>query len=382
MVTWSGSSARCVVRLAAEAPIRVLWLAKGLGPGGMERLLVHHARVGDRSRFHYSVGYLVERPHSVAEELRALDVTVVKLPGSGGPATARALRRLVRDQGIDVVHVHSPLLAAVVRPAMRTMAHRPAVVATEHNSWDCYSLPTRFANVATYPLDDARFAVSVDAAESVPRLLRGATEVLVHGIDLDEARASRGREAAVRAELGIAESQPIVLMVANHRGEKAWEVMLRAAVSVRERHPDVVFLGAGHGPLQLEHERLHATLGLGSTFRILGFRDDVAALLDAADVFALSSRQEGLPVALMEAMSRGLPVVATAVGGLPDVVGESAGILVQPEDPAALAGALCRVLDDTELRNGLAVGSAEAAECFDVRRAVARLEAVYSQLAR
>ncbi|MCA1846726.1 MAG: glycosyltransferase, partial [Actinobacteria bacterium] len=126
---------------------RVLWLAKGLGPGGMERLLVTHASAGDRNRFEYFAAYLVERPHSVVGDLERLGVRCTRFGDGRGldPRWVLELRRFVRRHGIDLVHVHSPMVAALARPALHSMRHRPAVVYTEHNSWDCYTLPTRVA---------------------------------------------------------------------------------------------------------------------------------------------------------------------------------------------------------------------------------------------
>lgn len=367
-------------------PIRVLWVAKGLGPGGMERLLVHQARAGDRDRFDYHAAYVVDRPSSVVPELADLGVPVHRLDDRLGPVGwARSLRELVGKLRIDVVHLHSPAIAAVARPALRTLPHRPAIISTEHNSWDCYSWPTRLINVATYPFDDARLAVSQDAIDSVPRPLRGRSEVLVHGIDLTGAAGLLPEAPAVRAEvrqeLGIAADAPVVLVVANHRREKGWDILIEAAQHVRQRAPDAVILGVGHGGLENVHRSLVAQLGLAATVRLLGFRSDVDRLMVASDVFALGSRQEGLPVAVMESMTLGLPVVAPRVGGLPLAVNDGkSGLLVEPEDPTTLADALCSVLTDPMLRASLSDGARRSANGFDVRRAVDTIEDHYRRL--
>jgi len=352
----------------------------------MERLLVHQARAGDRDRFDYHAAYVVDRPNSVVPELADLGVPVHRLDDRLGPVDwALSLRRLVRELRIDVVHLHSPAIAAVARPALRTLRRRPVIISTEHNSWDCYSWPTRLINVATYPLDDARLAVSQDAIDSVPRPLRGRSEVLVHGIDLTGAAALLPEAPAVRAEvrkeLGIAADAPVVLVVANHRREKGWDILTEAAQQVRRSVPGAVIVGVGHGGLENVHRTRIAQLDLGATVRLLGFRSDVDRLMVASDVFALGSRQEGLPVAVMEAMSVGLPVVAPRVGGLPLAVanGES-GLLVEPEDPTALADALCSVLTDPMLRTRLSEGARSSATWFDVRRAVGTIEARYHRL--
>ena len=364
---------------------RVLWLAKGLGPGGMERLLVTHASVGDRGKFEYSAAYLVERPHSVMGELEALGVPCTRL-GHGRDVDLlwiRELRALVRNRRIDVVHVHSPMVAALARPALRSMRHRPAVVYTEHNSWDCYASPTRVANAATYLLDDAHLAVSSAAARSVASPLRRKVEVLTHGIDVRSVAWHRSERDVKRAELGIGPDIVVVITVANLRHEKGYDVLLAAAVQAMATRPDLLFLSVGQGRLASEMEERRGALGLGDRFRFLGFRDDVHSLLAAADVFCLASRNEGLPVALMEAYAVGVPVVATRVGGLPEVVEDGgSGLLVDPEDPDALAQAIVTLAGDEPRRRQLGQRAVELAAQFDSRVAVRRIEALYDEVIR
>jgi glycosyltransferase involved in cell wall biosynthesis len=365
----------------SSGPIRVLWLAKGLGPGGMERLLVNHARAGDRNRFDYRAAYLVERPESVVAELEALGVPCRQLGAEGsGWKWLPALWAMVRREAVDVVHAHSPMPAALARPLVRAMPG-VRVVYTEHNTWDCYGRVTRAANAATYVLDNSTFAVSADARDSVPRWLRGRVEVLTHGIDLAAVRTHLGDRSEARRALGFGDGEVVVATVAHLRREKGYEVLLAAAEEVLRRHPEARFLSIGHGPLADELAGRHQSLGLGDRFRFLGFRPDVLSLLAASDVFCLSSHQEGLPVAFMEASALGRPAVVTAVGGLVDhVIDGRSGLLVPPGDPAALADALSRVVGDAGLREQLAHGALAGSDGFDAIRAVERQEAVYSEL--
>lgn len=364
---------------------RVLWLVKGLGPGGMERLLVTHASVADRDTFEYFAAYLVERPHSLVGDLEGLGVRCTRFGDGGGvdPRWVLELRRFVRRHGIDVVHIHSPMAAALARPALRSMRHRPAVVYTEHNSWDCYALPTRLANAVTYGLDDADLAVSAAAARSVAAPLRRNVEVLTHGIDVRAVAAHCSEREARRAALGVGPDTIVVITVANLRPEKGYDVLLDAAALAAAKRPDVLFVSVGQGPLASEMEERRKRLGLGERFRFLGYRDDVHGLLAAADVFCLASRNEGLPVALMEAYAVGLPVVATRVGGLPEVIGDDgSGVLVDPEDPDALADAILTLATDDFQRRKLGARAAELAGRFDSRAAVRRIEAVYDEVGR
>ena len=140
------------------------------------------------------------------------------------------------------------------------------------------------------------------------------------------------------------------------------------------------FAAAGHGPLAVEVRAEHARLGLGDRFALLGHRDDAIRLLAGADLFVLASGHEGLPVAVMEALALGVPVVATRVGGLPEVVTDGVdGLLVPPGDPAALAAAIRRASRPDE-RARLAAGAAAAGDRFAAAPAVRRIEAVYDRV--
>jgi glycosyltransferase involved in cell wall biosynthesis len=356
-----------------------MWVAKGLGPGGMERLLLTHARLGDRERFRYSIAYLVERPSSLRPEFEAAGVPCHDV-GRGRPQDPRWVARvvdLVRRDRVDVVHVHSPLVAAAVRPSLRLVPRRPRLVYTEHNSWADYAAATRLANRLTYPLDDAQVAVSSAARDSVPPSARRRVEPLVHGIELDRVRSLRGGRSAARCELGVGADDVVVGVVANLREQKNYPLMMDAARLVLRRVPEARFVALGHGPLAAELERRRDRLGLGDRFRFLGHVPDAPRVMAGFDVFALSSDVEGLPVAVMEALALGLPVVGTAVGGLPQVVDDRVGRLVPPGRADLLADALVGLASDAGLRHELGAAASERADRFDARRAVARLEELY-----
>jgi glycosyltransferase involved in cell wall biosynthesis len=361
----------------------VLILIKGLGRGGAEQLLASSAPYLDRARFRYRFAYLLPWKDSLVAELEAGGLPVDCLDGARGLGWVGRLRALVGREGIDLVHVHSPVAAAAARTAL---GRRPRIVYTEHNVWSRYHPATYAANLATFPRNDHVFAVSEEVRASVRypgplgRLPMPPLETLHHGLD-QAAVAGWGGGDGVRAELGIPEHAPVVGNLANFKAAKDHPTLLRAAARVRERLPEVRFLLIGQGPLEPEARRLAAELGLDATVVFTGFRTDAHRLLAALDVFTLSSTYEGLPIALIEAMALGRPAVVTRVGGVPEVLADGdQGLLVPPRDPAALADGLLRLLGDPGLRDRMgAAGRARAAD-FDIRKAVRRMEQVYADL--
>jgi glycosyltransferase involved in cell wall biosynthesis len=368
-------------------PIRVCWVVKGLGPGGAERLLVAAAAAHDRSAFSFEVVYLLPWKNHLVGELTELGVhcTCLEVRDERDVRWAARLRRMLRTEPVDVVHMHSPYAAAITRLVVRSLPRsaRPALVSTEHNPWSTFRPVTRCANACTAPLDDAVFAVSQQARDSMSPRQRGNAEVLVHGVDVQGIAKLRDARAAVRAELDVDDDTPLVGTVANYHPKKDWPNLLNAVRILVDRGVDLRVCAVGQGPLEADVKALHAQLGLERVVTLTGYRPDAVRLMAGCDVFALASTWEGLPVALMEASALELPIVATRVGGIPDAFHDgSDALLVPPASPVALADALQRVIEDDGLRARLAAGSAARAVDFDIARAVARVEAVYRQVAR
>jgi glycosyltransferase involved in cell wall biosynthesis len=364
-------------RADAGDPIGVLMLAKGLGRGGTERLLHGTVRHLDRARFRVEVAYLLPWKDAFVTDIEADGVPVhcLEAPRPASLGWTRRLRRLVDDRGFDLVHTHMPLTAAAARLALPGAT--PVFVHTEHNLWDRYRPPTRWANRLTYGRNAAVIAVSESVARSI-RSRRAPVEVVTHGADLAGVRRGAAARATARDELGLSADDVVVGTVANFTVKKDQATLLRAMAALGRDRPTVRLVLVGSGPLEAELRHRAADLGLAGRAAFVGSRHDVLELLPAFDVFALSSRFEGLPIALLEAMAAGLPCVATNVGGIPEVVTDGRdGLLVEPGDPDALATALGKVLADDGLRAELGWRAAARSEDFQLSAAVRHIERIY-----
>jgi glycosyltransferase involved in cell wall biosynthesis len=169
--------------------------------------------------------------------------------------------------------------------------------------------------------------------------------------------------------------------VANLRAQKGYEVLLAAARQVLDTGAPVRFVAVGYGEDSAAVHAAHRAQGLGDRFQLLGARSDVLRLLAGSDIFVLASHFEGLPVAIMEATSMGLPIVSTAVGEIPSVLTDGVdALLVTPGRPDDLAAAIIRLAGDPSLRERLGAAALERSSLFDIARAAAQIEAIYGEL--
>ena len=365
---------------------RVLWCIKCLGFGGAERLLVSSAQARDRQRFDYEAAYVYPSKNALVAELEAEGVAVScigRRDVNADISWALRLRRLLLERRYDIVHFHLPYTAGIGRLVVRSLPSsvRPAIVTTEHNVWNTNALVVRWMNSLSLPLDRARLAVDEAVRASMPARHRDRTEVVVHGVALSRMGEHVARRDKTRAELGVAPGEVLVGIVANLRPGKGYETLLAAARQLVDEGLPVRFAAVGVGPLEAEIAAVHRRLGLGDRFLLLGGRHDALRVLAAYDVFVLPSHFEGFPVAVMEALALGVPVVASAVGGIPQLVTEGVeGLLVQPGDQAGLAGAVAALVGDPGRRATMAEAARRRASTLDIGTSVRRIEAVYDEV--
>ncbi|MGB7052268.1 MAG: glycosyltransferase, partial [Acidimicrobiales bacterium] len=357
--------------------------------GGAERLLVDTVATGDAASFDYEVACVMADLNSLAPRLADLGIPVHQL-GATANLDVRwvpRFRRLLIEGGFDIVHFHLPYTAAIGRPAALSLPSRsrPVTLYTEHCLWNKVSPPTKALNRLTIGTDASVLAVSEASRGSLPDRLRRRARVVVHGIDQSlspEVVADRPTiRHRIRQQLDVPDGDLLALTVAGLRAEKGYDLLLEAAHVVVGRNLPIRFVAAGDGALAGELRARHEAMGLGESFRFLGHRTDILELMAAADVVVLPSHQDGLPVVVMEATSIGTPIVATAQGGLPEVIEDGVnGLLVPPGDAGALVDALARLAADPHLLAELGREALERRMAFDVARSTAEIEDLYRSL--
>jgi glycosyltransferase involved in cell wall biosynthesis len=345
-------------------------------------LLAEGLKCADRDRFEFGYGYFLPWKSALADPIRREGVPVTcfgQRTRFGILRSARVVADAVRDWSADVVHCHLPLAGVVGSRVARRIS--VPIVYTEHNVLERYHWLTRALTVAAYADFDAAVAVSDEVATSIARRVRARTrvEVIENGIDTDTFSAHGRSKAEARRQIGMPEEASVIGTVAGFRRQKALGDWLDAAAMIRARDPRARFVVVGDGPLRGELEEHRGALGLDECVSFEGSQTDVRPFLRAMDVYMMSSVHEGLPLALLEAMSMGVPVVSTTAGGVPSVLREGVdGFLVAPGASQDLADRVVRLLGAPEERERLGMAGRERVrERFGMQRMQKRLEDLY-----
>lgn len=291
---------------------------------------------------------------------------------------ANRLGRLSRESGVTVLHAHDSYSNLVAAIAGRL--YQIPVITSKR--WTDYRWRQhRWTDLAAYGLSHHIVVNSEAVRRSLPRIMRDRSTVVSNSVDTDVFCAIESRES-VRERLGIADETLLVGMVAMMRPEKRHEMMLRGFRRVLDNRSNAKLLLVGDGPQRAHIQTLVQTLHLEGAVLFAGAVDDAWRYLGACDIAVLTSAHEGSPNAVVEAMAMGLPVVATAVGGIPDLVAEGrTGFLVRAEDDERLAARLIELLDSKSIRNTFGqAAQAVAIERFSISASVSAHLSLYTDL--
>ena len=352
----------------------------GRSAGGIAAHVAQLTRSLDGGKLTVDVAGPPDLPLEMPKPVLPLVIPDGPLLGHGG--AIRTLRRLVTDGSYDVVHAHG--LRAGIDTALAARKTGAQTLLTVHNlvhpdiAGRAKAIVYRPAESLAVRLNDRCFAVSAQIAQHLSGASNGTpakVEVLHLGIG-PAPEVSRSR-AEVRAELGINEETALLVTASRLAPQKALDVLLRALAMLSG---DAALAVLGEGPLEYELRATAAEMGVSERVRWLGFRPDLPDYLAAADVFVLSSIWEGVPLAAQEAIQLEVPVVATDVGGMPELIEDRvSGRLVPARDPGALASALDETLRSHELRaRYVERAAADLERNFSTERMLDRLRIAYA----
>jgi glycosyltransferase involved in cell wall biosynthesis len=364
-----------------------MFLYPTLEVGGAERQVEALVTALDRARFRPIVA-VQHASGRIGADLGAAGVPAHVLSDERRFHAAffsRALK-LMRHEGVRLVMTHGFSTGVVARLA-GLLGGVPVRVLVEHTLEERDMNPVKhMLNRVLAPLATAWVAVTtaqLSYLTAVKRIPESRLHVIENGIDVTRYgnRKAEAR-ARVRGELGIAETAPLAGCVAVLRPEKDLTTLVRAAEHVVKAMHEARFVIVGEGPERLALRREIVSRGLEGVVTLSGFRDDIADVLSAFDVSVLSSSVEALPVAFLESMATGLPLVGTHVGALVELIQpERNGLLVPPHEPQMLGEALLRVLGDLETARRWGVESRrQVAERFGLDRTVRAYEQLFTKL--
>jgi len=363
--------------------INVLFIIKPEGAAGAEMVLISAAARLNPERFRVFAGLLTaDRENLLPPQLTPINFN---LPGLNGWVWLRfflTLCRVLRRYRIQLLHTNSYVPGNYARLAGALM--RVPLIVDHWHGFTRFSRKRRLICRLLGRFTTLSLAVSQGVRDYLIEqggLDPAKVRVVANGIDLARIQAHRPR-AAVRRELRITEEVRVVGLVArlDHWG-KGHRELFTALAGLKDRYPlEALIIGGGRREGELR--QLAAELGLGPRVNFLGQRRDIPDLLAALDILVLPSHSEGVSLALLEAMAAGLPVIATAVGGLPEVVTDGVnGLLIPPRDPEALARALDRLLADPDFARRLGEQArAEVEAHYSLERLGREINEIYEEL--
>jgi glycosyltransferase involved in cell wall biosynthesis len=371
---------------------RVLFhIINSLHPAGAEQFVVNMLRYHDRSRY-FPVcicsraplgSHLEAAVEQMGVPLYFLEVTEKRLHWVQDPK----LDALFKKYRPTIVHTH---LGGIVYAFVLTMKYRtPVRVHTLHSvaAHEMGMGPSRRVRLLAFRFRVGSFvpvAIAEEVARTFETLYNYPNPILIpNGVSIDAFSPDREVRQRVRRELEVEPQTLVFVHVGRFAAVKNHEMLVAAFAQLVGQQPLPTELWlVGDGELRETVQHQVRALGIESRVRFLGVRSDIPDLLRAADVFVFPSRWEGNPLSVMEAMAAGLPVVATAVGGVPELVEDGAsGILVPNEDLHGLVAAMQRMAQNPDLREQMGhAARCRAVERFDIRQTVRAYEALYEEL--
>jgi sugar transferase (PEP-CTERM/EpsH1 system associated) len=361
--------------------VRVLHIIPNFGPGGAERLVLDLMEATDKERFEVAAVSLYPESGTILErEIKKKGLKVYFLNKHRGLDLRMIpqLYRVLRTFCPDVIHTHRYVLRYTLLPTL--LCRIPVRVHTVHNV--AQKETDQIGKLVHWISFRLGKVVPVSISKEIANTVRAVygqdiyTPVIYNGIPITRFVSSASQDFTKE------EKDVVLLNVGRFAPQKNHLLLVEAFALAVKEYPAMKLWLVGDGPLKPAVEKIIVEMGLERKVLFLGVRDDVPRLLAATDLFVLSSDYEGVPLSVLEAMAAGKPVVATAVGGVPELVEDGVtGVLVPPRNPEALAKGILRLAKDADLRQRMGKAARERAlERFDISRTAREYEALYLKL--
>lgn len=376
-----------------EKRIKVLHLIKSLGRGGAEKLIPETALVHDQGKFEFHCLYFYHQEQNIVDELLAAGIHVHLIPSSnlGLFFQIKKVRDFVCKNKFDLIHAHLPWAGILARFVGQKLSI--PIVYTEHNTWDRYNKVSYWGNRLTFKNQDVAIAVSNEVALTMqlnapwdPYIRGGRLKVRVIQNGVNTAVFKRLKSLDSISQTGmsssIPEDAPVIGKVAVFRSQKRLWLWVEIALKILQVRPDVHFLLVGDGEWRGKIERAIADSGKKSHFHLVGVQKEVIPYLSRMNIYLSTSEFEGLPIAMLEAMSCEVPVVATRAGGIGEVIQHGIqGYLTEVDNWRDLEGYCLQLLEDPQLREQMG-GKARnrVLEKFSMVKMVRALEEIYREV--
>lgn len=363
----------------------ILHLIKSLGRGGAEMLLPETLKLHSQEHFHFHCIYFLPWKDQLVGDIEKAGGEVVCIPAKNNVAillAAGKIARYVKEHKIDLVHCHLPWAGFVGR-LVHKMTGVPMVY-SEHNKQERYHRITFWLNKLSFNFQSSAIAVSADVQESIIKHIRPSipVRVLLNGVNTQTFVRDEALGSAQKAALGIPAHAVIIGTVAVFRFQKRLEEWLEVFKRVSDQNDQVYAVIVGDGILKENIQHKRKELGLEGKVFMPGLQTETLAFFSMMDIYLMTSVFEGLPIALLEAMSVGCAVATTNAGGIKEMITDGReGVLVDVADWEQLVPPLQRLVVDAEERSRLGKAARARVEAaFSLQRMVVELEETYTNL--
>jgi glycosyltransferase involved in cell wall biosynthesis len=365
--------------------VKVLHIVKSLDRGGAEILLLETLKLHDKENFEFSYIYFLHWKNKLVKDINEQGGTVFNLSSKNNIQILFQifkLKKFIKKNQIQIIHSHLPWTGIIAR-IVGKISNIP-VIYSEHNKQERYHFITRYLNKITYNWQDVAIAVSEDVKKSIEKNISSQpkVEVIYNGVNTDSFTRSIDANLHLRKNLKISNGTIVLGNVCVFRKQKRLDKWVDLFEKVNKQYPDSIGLLVGTGILFEEIKSYIKGKKLENKILLVGLQSDVKEYLNIIDIFISTSEFEGLPIALLEAMSMQCAVAVTNAGGVKEVIDDSVnGLMVDVERIDLLENKVLRLINDVELRQLMGTNARNTVEKrFSIKATTQQIENCYNKI--